>query len=59
MLQRKHGYSSEIVTDIFTQTTEECNFRQNRDFRIPSLKAVYYGSESASYLGPKICEIFP
>ena len=42
---------------IFLQTTQHYNFRQNRDFRIRSVKSVYYGSESISYLGPKIWEM--
>ena len=29
MLQIKHGHSLEIVSDIFTQTTQHYNFRQN------------------------------
>ena len=59
MFQIKHGQSPEIVSDIFTQTTQHYNFRQNRDFRIRSVKSVYHGSESISYLGPKIWEIVP
>ena len=59
MFQIKHGQSPEIVSDIFTQTTQHYNFRQNRDFRIRSVKSVYHGSESISYLGPKIWQIVP
>ena len=59
MFQIKHGHSPEIVSDIFTQTTQYYNFRQNQDFRIRSVKSVYHGSESISYLGPKIWEIVP
>ena len=59
MFQIKHGQSPEIVSVIFTQTTKHYNFRQNRDFRIHSVKSVYHGSESISYLGPKIWEIVP
>ena len=59
MFQIKHRHSPKIVSDIFTQTTQHYNFRQNRDFRIRSVKSVYHGSESISYLGPKIWEIVP
>ena len=59
MFQIKHGQSPEIVGDIFAQTAQHYNFRQNRDFRIRSVKSVYHGSESTSYLGPKIWEIVP
>ena len=54
MFQIKHGQSPKIVSDIFAQTAQRYNFRQNRDFRIGSVKSVYHGSESISYLGPKI-----
>ena len=37
MLETKHVQSREVVTDTFTQTTEEYNFGQNQDFRIPTL----------------------
>ena len=59
MFQIKRGQSPETVSDIFTQTTQNYKFNQNRDFRIRSVKSVYHGSESISYLGPKIWEIVP
>ena len=52
--QIKHGHSREIVTDILTQITQEYNFRQNQDFKIPSVNTMSPGSESNSYLGLKI-----
>ena len=54
MFQIKNGQSAEIVSNIFSQTSQHYNFRQNRDFRIRSVKSVHDGSESISYLGPKI-----
>ena len=59
MFQVKHGQSPEFVSNIFIQKTLHYNFRENRDFRIRSVKSVYHGSESISYLGPKIWEIVP
>ena len=59
MLQIKHGQSREIVTVIFTQTTQKYNFKQNQDFRILSVNTVYCGSESTSYLSLKIWEVLP
>ena len=59
MLQIKHAQYREIVTDIFTQTTVEYNFSQNRDFRIPSVNIVYDSSENTSYIRPKFWEIVP
>ena len=46
MLQIKHGQPCENVTNIFKQTTEDYNFRQNQDFKISSVNTVYYGPES-------------
>ena len=57
IFQIKHGQSPEIVGDNFAQTTQHSNFRKNRGFRICSVKSVYHGFESISYLGPKIWEI--
>ena len=59
IFQIKHRQSPEIVSDIFTQITQRYNFRQNLDFRISSVKSAYHGSESISYLGPKIWKIVP
>ena len=55
----KFQIKHEIVSDIYTQTTQYYNFRQNQDFRIRSVKSVYHGSKSISYLGPKMWEIVP
>ena len=60
MFQVKHGQSPENVSDIFAQTTQHYNFRQNRDFRIRSVKSVYQGSESISYsFKIEICKWLP
>ena len=58
VIQIKHDQSREIVTNIFTQTTEQYNCKQDRDFRIRSINTVYHGFESTSYLDPKIGKIF-
>ena len=58
MFQIKHGQCPETVSNIFTQTTQYYNFRQNRDFRIRTMKSVCHGSERISYLGPKIGKLF-
>ena len=42
MFQIKHGQSPEIVSDIFAQTTQHYNFRQNRDFRMRSVKSLQF-----------------
>ena len=35
------------------------NLRYTSEFIIPSIHSVYHGSESASYLGPKLWELIP
>ena len=59
MVKIKHGYSREIVTNIFTQDTHESNFWKNRDCRIPSVNILFHSSESISFEIPKNWEIAP
>ena len=56
----KNVLSPEIFTGIFARETEShYNLRWCNDFRIPSIHTVYHGSESISFLGPKIWNILP
>ena len=48
MFQTNHRQPPEMFSDIFAQTTQHYNFRQDQDFRIRSVKSVYHGSESFS-----------
>ena len=59
VFQIKHGQSPESVSDISAQTIQHYNFRHNRDFRIRSVKSVYHGSQSFSYLASKNWKIIP
>ena len=52
--------SPEIICDIFTQRiNNHYNLRRINHFEIPFVRTVYNGTESVSYLGPKIWEIVP
>ena len=56
----KNGISQELFTEIFARKAEShYNLRRCNDFRIPSIRTVYHGSESISFLGPKIWNILP
>ena len=55
----KNGLSPELSTEIFAHETRSHNLRWCNDFRIPSIRTVYHGSESISFLGPKIWNILP
>ena len=47
-------FSTEIVKYIFVQSNENRYLRNKSSFRRPPIKTVYHGSESVSYLGPKM-----
>ena len=54
----ENGLSPELFTEIFARETEsQYNLRRCNDFRIPSIRTVYHGSEIISFLGPKIWNI--
>ena len=50
----------EIICDIFTQRiNNHYNLRHVNHFETPFIRTVYNGTESVSYLGPKIWDIPP
>ena len=58
MLQIKHGQSQEIVTNIFTQTTQELTFRKNREFKIPSVIQFFMVLKAPPIKAPEIRKLF-
>ena len=60
MFKVKNEISLEIICDIFTQRmNNHCNLRHINHFQTPFARTVYNGTESVSYLGPKIQDIVP
>ena len=56
----KNDLSHLIVTELFEQRNEQhYDLRKNSQFTIPPIRTVYHGSESISFLGPKIWNILP
>ena len=51
--------SPPIFSEIFHQRGNNCNLRINSDFAMPNVRSVSHGTESISYLGPKIWDIVP
>ena len=48
------------MNNIFKLKTENSyNLRQVSEFSRPMIKNVYHGTESISYLGPKVWDILP
>ena len=48
-----------IFSEIFHRRDINHNLQINSDFAIPNVRSVFHGSESISYLGPKIWDIVP
>ena len=46
------------MNDIFKKRNVTYNFRKNSTFETRNIKSVYYGSETISFIGPKIRELF-
>ena len=49
--------SSPIFSDLFRQRDICYDLRSKSNFAVPNIKSVFHGSESISYLGPKIWDI--
>ena len=59
MFKAKLGSSPTIINDIF-QTRECCyNLRTKNQFKSHCAKTVHNGTESLSFLGPKLWAILP
>ena len=48
-----------IFTEIFNKRNPNYQLRHTSHFSIPSVRSVYNGTESLSFLGPKIWDIVP
>ena len=60
MFKVKHKLCPDITSDIFKErTNNQYNLRNCNDFVIPRVHTVYHGTESITYLGPKIWDIVP
>ena len=60
MFKVKHKLCPEITGDIFMErTNNQYNLRNRPDFITPQVHSVFHGTESISYLGPKIWNIVP
>ena len=51
--------SPPIFSELFCRRDTCYNLRDNSNFSVPNVKSVFHGSESLSYLGPKIWDIVP
>ena len=60
MYKVSKGLSPSIITELFRcRDDQRYNLRNITDFTIPAIRTVYHGSESISFLGPKIWNMLP
>ena len=60
MYKVKNAIAPMITANAFCPNPENrYNLRNHSDFRVPFARTVYHGTESISYLGPKIWDIVP
>ena len=60
MYEVKNKIVPMITANVFTRMPENhYNFRHRIDFIAPFSRTIYHGTESISYLGPKIWDIVP
>ena len=49
----------EILNEIFQNRTSSYNLWKNSNFYFRKVHSVYHGTESLSFLGPKVLELVP
>ena len=60
MYKIKNNLPPLIVTELFKQRNEQhYDLRKNSQFTLHPIRTVYHGSESISFLGPKIWNVLP
>ena len=60
MYKVKNEIAPMITANVFTRMPENhYNFRHSSNFIVPFARTIYHGTESISYLGPKIWDIVP
>ena len=55
----KSNMAPEILNEIFQNRTSSYTLRTNSSFAVRPVHSVYRGTESLSFLGPKIWELVP
>ena len=55
----KMDLTPQLVKELFPLSTHAFNLRSTYKFKLENVKIVHYGTESLSFLGPKIWELMP
>ena len=59
MFKVYRSMSPPIFSRLFRRRDISYNLPSNPNFAVPDVKSVFYGSESITYLGPKIWDMVP
>ena len=59
MYKTKYELCPKIMLDLFKEVTHPCNLRNGLICVSYKIKIVRYGTETITYLGPKIWSIIP
>ena len=59
MYRVKHRIAPKTICELFNEANVPYNLRQGLSFRSYNVKIVLYGTETLSYLGPKIWNLVP
>ena len=59
MFKVKNNISPEIMRELFAPKISHYDLRKNNLFKSGRVNSVWHGTESVSYLGPKIWDLVP
>ena len=59
MLKVKNNIAPEIIKELFAPKVSPYELRNNNSFKRRRVNSVWHGTESVSYLGPKIWDLVP
>ena len=59
MFKVKKNIAPEIMKELFTPNVSPYDLRNNNSFKRRRVNSVWHGTESVSYLGPKIWDLVP
>ena len=59
MFKVYRNMSPTIFSELFRWRDISYNLRSNSNFLVPNVKSLFHGSDSISYIGPKIWDVVP
>ena len=59
MFKVKNNIAAEIMKDLFAPKISPYDLRNTNSFKTRRVNSSWHGTESVSYLGPRICDLVP